>query len=361
MFKLIISIIFTISLGATSIFFFYKFNFFIAIILLACFISRLVGYNHKRQAKGFGEITTHLILETQCNCALEFQISIEEILKHPAIERLFNQLQMKNVISTSTQKEDWIKKMLDNYRKKFSREKLEEVRFNIKNNLVWKNGIIDFNDSIYHEIFIPYEYKDGKEEKSTFRTPSIEIGITIRLFIVNGIIKLQVGDFSREYTPNKLSNTSYQTHDTITSFPLMYFSYLHKIPVKYLNLLAYATESWKNAHGEKRDKRSKGLTADWKELLKEIKDYNYVCSVADVYVGSYKKWDTIIARFQKKKSEMLKRDNFENLFPRSDDHDFYEDLMPNDRYYSNEYLSVNIVNHNKKGQYIYTDYYEDSP
>jgi hypothetical protein len=168
MLKSIISIVFTIALGAASIFFFYEYNFFIAIILLVWFISRLFGYNLKRLAKGFGEITTHSNLETQCNCALRFQIIIEEVLKHATIDTLFNQLQKKTIIASSTQKEEWITKMLDNYRKKFGKEKFEEVNFNIKNNLVWKNGSIDFNDSIYHEIFIPYEYKDGEEEEKRF-------------------------------------------------------------------------------------------------------------------------------------------------------------------------------------------------
>jgi hypothetical protein len=366
MLKSIISIIFTMALGAASIFFFYEYNFFVAIILLVWFISRLFGYNLKRLVKGFGEITTHSNLETKCNCAIEFKIIIEEVLKHPTIDRLFNQLQKKTIIVPSTQKEDWIIKMLDNYKKKFGREKLEEVKFNIKNNLVWKNGAIDFNDSIYHEIFIPYEYKDGKEEESkSLFTPAIEIGITIRIFIVNGIIKLQVGDFSKEYTPNGLSTMAYQTHDTITSFPLMYFSYLHKIPENYLNLSSYATESWKNLHVEKKDKKSKGFIEDWKELTKEIRDYNYVCSVADEYVGNRKRWDTIIAGFEKKKSEWLEKENFKNPFARHDDNALYDDLKPTNLYFVNKYLSVFVVNYNefkeKRERYVYTDYYVERP
>lgn len=364
MLKFIISIIFTIALAAASIFFFYEYNFFVAIILLVWFISRLFGYNLERLVKGFGQITTHSNFETQCNCALEFEIIIEEVLKHPTIDRLFNQLQKKTIIAPSTQKEDWITKMLDNYKKKFGREKFKEVKFNIKNNLVWKNGAIDFNDSIYHEIFIPYEYKDGKEEetKPPF-TPAIESGITIRLFIVNGIIKLQVGDFSKEYTPNRLSNMVYQTHDTITSFPLMYFSYLHKIPENYLNLSAYATESWKNLHAEKKDKKSKDFTTDWKELTEEIRDYNYVCSVTDEYVGNRKKWRAIVTGFEKKKSEWLEKENFKNQFPR--DGDFYADLESNNQYFANKYLWVFVMNYNefkeKKERYVYTDYYEERP
>ena len=353
MLKSISSTIITLALGAASIFFFYKYNFFAGILLLVCFISRLFGYDLERLAKGFGDTTTHSNLETKCNCLLEFTVNIEEVLKHPSVDRLFNQLQKKTIIAPSTQKDDWITIILDNCKKKFGKEKIEVVRFNIKNNLVWKNGVIDFNDSIYHEIFIPYEYKDGNEEKNLF-TPTIEIGITIRLFIVNGIIKLQVGDFSKEYTPKMFNDRVYQTYDTITSFPLMYFSYIHKIPENYLNLSRYAiaTEYWKDIH-----------TTDWIKIEKEIGDYNYVCSVADEYLENRKRWDTIIAGFEKKKTEWLEKENFKDPFARDDD--FYDDQKPNNLYFVNKYLSVHVFNRtdNRENieQYVYTDYYEERP
>ena len=358
----VMSAMITISLGAASIFFFYQYNFLVGILLLVWFISRLFGYSLKRLAKGIGEITTHSNLEAKCNCALEFRIAIEEVLKHPSVDRLFNQLQKKSVVAASVQKEDWIKTVLDSYKMKYGRENLEEVKFNIKNNSVWKNGDIDFNDSVYHEIFIPYEYRDGKEEENRpYLTPAIEIGITIRLFIVNGIVKLQVGDFSKEYTSNMLNNMVYQTYDTITSFPLMYFSYHHRIPENYLNLSAYATESWKNRHADK-DKKPIDLTSDWKELNRELRDYNYVCSLADEYVANTKRWDTIVAGFEEKKLAWLEKENFRNQFVNGDD-DPYDDLHMNNFYFANSYLSVFVINHNyfkeKRERYVYTDYYEE--
>jgi uncharacterized alpha/beta hydrolase family protein len=70
-----------------------------------------------------GEITVYSNLETRCNCELNFRINIEEVLKHPTIEILFNQLQNKNIVESSLQRRDWIKTMLDNYKKKYGREK----------------------------------------------------------------------------------------------------------------------------------------------------------------------------------------------------------------------------------------------
>lgn len=364
MIRSLVSVILTLALGAATVFFFYQYNFLVGILLLVWFTSRLFGYSLKKLAKGVGQVTTYSNLEAKCNCALEFKIVLEEVLKHPSVDRLFNLLHKKGIPIASTQKKDWIKAVLDSYRKKYGSENLEEVKFNIKNNLVWKNGTIDFNDSVYHEVFIPYEYKDGKEEENKpFLTPTIEIGITIRLFVVNGIVKLQIGDFSKEYSSKILSSMVYQTHDTITSFPLIYFSYLHKMPEKYLNLSAYATESWKNMYSDKK-RKTKDFTSDWKELNKEVRDYNYVCSVADEYVSNKKRWDTIIAGFEKKKIALLEKENFRNPFASNDD-DAYDDFQWNNLYYFNSYLSVFVVNHNdfreKRERYVYTDYYKERP
>ena len=129
----------------------------------------------------------------------------------------------------------------------------------------------------------------------------------------------------------------------------------------YLNLSAYATESWKNMHADK-DKKSKDFTSDWKALNKEVRDYNYVCSVADEYVANRKRWDTIVAGFEKKKLAWLEKENLRNPFARGDD-DPYDDLQLNNLYFVNSYLSVFIINHNefreKRERYVYTDYYEE--
>ena len=135
------------------------------------------------------------------------------------------------------------------------------------------------------------------------------------------------------------------------------------MPEKYLNLSAYATESWKNMYSDKK-RKTKDFTSDWKELNKEVRDYNYVCSVADEYVSNKKRWDTIIAGFEKKKIALLEKENFRNPFASNDD-DAYDDFQWNNLYYFNSYLSVFVVNHNdfreKRERYVYTDYYKERP
>ena len=111
-------------------------------------------------------------------------------------------------------------------------------------------------------------------------------------------------------------------------------------------------------------RKTKDFTSDWKELNKEVRDYNYVCSVADEYVSNKKRWDTIIAGFEKKKIALLEKENFRNPFASNDD-DAYDDFQWNNLYYFNSYLSVFVVNHNdfreKRERYVYTDYYKERP
>lgn len=353
-----LSTIFTLIIGGASIYFFYENNFLVGLLLLIWTISRLFGVSLQRLVKGLGELISHYELERKSNVSMELRINVEEVLKHSSVEQLFKKLK-ENKIAHEADISEWIKKLLNNYKKKYKTTKnWEKVKFNIKNNLVFKNEKIDFNDSIYHELYIPYEYKDGKEEEESIFTPRIETGLTIRVFIVNGIIKLQIGYFSKEYTPKMLRDGGlavYQTHETITSFPLMYFSYQHKIPENYLNLSAYATESWKDSHVDAKDKK-KDFTADWKELKREIRDYNYVCNLADEYIEDKGKWEKIVKGFDEKKEAWLKREEFRNPFGREKDDDIY---------YVNKFLNVFIANYNdlkeKREKYVYTDYYKERP
>ena len=339
MIKSSIATIATITLGALSMYFLN--NFIVGTLLLVLFIYVIIEYKLKRLKESYDERAARSDLMANCNCMLTFKIKIGEILKDPAIDRLFNQLAKANIIEPNLQKDDWIEKMLDNFNKKYGKEKIEEVTFNIKNNLVWKNGAIYFEDRIYHYIFIPYEYKDGKEEESeSIFAPKIEIGISIRIFITGGIIKLQVGEFNKKYTPKMLDGHIYQTSDTITSFPLKYFSYKHKIPENYLGGLL---------HSSRRSMERR----DWKEVIKEAEDYKYICRFTGEYDenANFKRINNIISDFDKKKTRWVEKENFDE-FPGNDEE--YQIA------YNNKYLYVVINNITAwKEKMNYSDYVDE--
>ena len=223
------------------------------------------------------------------------------MLKHDATAWLFRRLQSTRLIALEITLDEWAARLLKNYQTKYMTDAVvHSVKFNIKNNLLWKNGEIDFTDSIYHEVFIPYDDPSDSQKivgpgdcsEIIFRSlnpEGIHAGVTIRIFVVNGIIKLQIGKFSKSLSPDvtKKGLDVYKTFETITSFPLLYFSYQHRIPENYLNLSAYATDSWqRHQKGEKTD-----MAKDWKDVVKDVADYNYVCSAADEYVEDRSRWE----------------------------------------------------------------------
>ena len=139
--------IFTLILGGISIYFFETGNFIVAVLFLIWTLSRLFGYSLQRLVKGLGEMATHSDLEKKANIILETKFNIEEILKHNAVEKLFKKLSENS--SSQINIENLKKNIVENYKNKFQKEEpIEEVKFNIKNNILWKNGDIDFNDYI---------------------------------------------------------------------------------------------------------------------------------------------------------------------------------------------------------------------
>ncbi len=356
----------TLVIGIGSIYFFYEYNFFIGVILLVWLILRLLGVT--LQKLGLNSSIINNNLEKTCNVYLSLRINVENVLKHEAVNDLYEKLK-KNKKIKENNNNDWIKKLLSNYKKVYKNDNFwEEVKFNIKNNLLWKNEKIDFNDDIYYEIKIPYEYSNRKKEGSIFGI-ELEDSLTIRIFVINGIIKLQIGEFSKEYTPEILKDgglAAYKTYETITSFPLIYFSFGHKIPQNYLNISFYATEFYKNKFIKLVEK--KNVPNDWVKLNRDLKNYNYVCSLADEHINDGGKWQKIVKNFNEEKDNILRIENFKNPFARDDSEDDYfarEFLNNSNIYYQNNYLVVNIDNINdykeKKEKYTYTDYWEEMP
>jgi hypothetical protein len=347
---------------AASIHFFYRNNYLVAVPLLIFAISLLYGERIRPFAEAMSAITMHSEWERNCNNVIEMTIGVEALLKHKSVADLFDRI--KNKMQGEPQKAEWLALLLENYKEKSKNpEGLEKIRFNIKNNILWRNGEVEFSDSVYHEIFIPY---DLHVEKPSFSiTPEIQFGLKVRLFIVNGIVKLQIGEFSKDSSPDVVGDrlAVYRTHETVTSFPLIYFSSRHRIPERYLNLSAYATESYwedKNYWIKKKDKKS-DWTSDWKKVVSDVADYKYLCSTSD---WLSRRCNKVTKRFDEIREEWLKKEGFMNLL-KSQEEDDYDDWNDSSIYYSNQYLTIYVVNQNEYKerwhQYLYPDYYEERP
>lgn len=92
----------------------------------------------------------------------------------------------------------------------------------------------------------------------------------------------------------------------------------------------------------------------------------YNVNLADEYVEDKGKWQKIVKKFDEKKKQWLKKEEFKNPFGQDEDKDEYDDRWDdNSIYYSNKYMSVFVFNYNelkdKREKYVYTDYYEERP
>lgn len=262
--------------------------------------------------------------------------------------------------------------IVENYKRKYKRETpFEEVRFNIKNALLFKNGEIDFNDSVYHQIDIPYEWVDGERPVRGILTPRIECDMSLRVLLVNGMLKLQLGQFDKSYSPTILREGSlavYDTWTTIATFPFLYFSHRHGLPVRYLNLSSHATSSYKATLAErgrpKKQKRfwqrSPAMFEDWSRLHQELAAYRILC---DQDSTDYK-WSTLeklTKAFEEKRDAMLTSEGFD--IPKKDADDWeYPDTGET---CSNNYLWVSFQNFNllrdTAERYWLVDFYEELP
>lgn len=310
--------------------------------------------------------------EHGCNTAMTCWSSLEDVLAHPSVVGIFDRLKAAGKAPTA-QRDEWVRLLITNYQQTYKRDKpAVNVRFNIKNNLLFTDGEVDFRDSLYHELFIPYSLDEVENDRHDYLTPRIETGLSLRVFVVNGMLLVQVGDFDKQYTPKMLKDSFlpvYERWATITRFPLLYFADRHSLPVRYLNLSWYATESYKSVisdRGKKAVRRSwpwsnHRSSDDWAELNRDVALYRMLC---DDGLNGYN-WSSlrkIAQQFEAKRQAVLTAEGFKTSSVDRDDDWRFPDTG---EAYWNDYLHVECQNFNLQREYAerrwLPDYYEEQP
>lgn len=306
--------------------------------------------------------------EHDANCVLQYTYSLEDVVKHPSVNALFHKLQANSKAPTQTL-DEWRTLLIGSYARRYApATNSREITFNIKNNLLFKNQEVDFGDHVFDSVEIPYRWtEDGQpEERRGFLTPEVEVQLTVRVLLVNGMLLLQVGHFDKAYSPRILNNGSlgvYETYATITSFPLLYFADDHGIPVRYLNLVPQATAAEKERHAHRGDKNWKGLPGgDWRTLQYDIAAYRVLCDTDnDNY--DYNAVTKLAKSFHDKREPLLAAEDYKT-YPRADEETWrYPDMGHT---YWNEYGQVFFRNMNAnrdspRAAHWFTDYYEEQP
>lgn len=312
--------------------------------------------------------------EHGCNTLIVCRLAVAEALAHPAVSNIFDHLRSRGKAPADSL-EAWRCKLIDNFKRKYKHEQpFEEIRYNFKNMLMFTNGEVDFNDAVYHELEIPYEYEEGVEERDRFMTSRLEYKLTLRLLMVNGMLRLQVGEYDKATSPNIFKPSTvmaaYDSWTTLTVFPFMYFSHRHNLPIRYLNLASHATDSYKASLADRAGtnpkksfwNRAPGRFDDWKTLRHELRAYRILCD-QDSTEYRYSTLEKLTKAFEKKRDALLRASEFHRLGGR-DAEDGWRDPDVGEEY-SNKYLYIWFRDLNQwrdyAGRHWFTDYYEEQP
>jgi hypothetical protein len=347
--------------GAGSYYFFSQGRYILGSLFLLWACVGLFGEPLGNYFAGLALVNRDFHVERDCNVSLDVGINVEAAVRHPSVVRVFGRLREKNAIRDASHAE-WAERLLDNYKRKHeAASPWETARFHIKSNLVWKNGELDSSDAIWHEVFLPYAGAAGEAKYAPGFPPGLESGLTIRLILVNGILKLMVGDYSKENSPNQFTGLAgvqgYQARETITSFPLLYFPAQHRLPERYMNFTAAGTRSYHMIYSANPKERKQG-TAEWTKLYRDVRKYIYACRIRKErvpHVLEGPRWLKIIKEFDAKKEEWLQREGFRRL---SADRETVE--ADPEVHYENNCLRVVVTDHSdanaKLRKHIFPDY-----
>lgn len=241
--------------------------------------------------------------QNNTNCKFEFNFKVLEILNDKKLEEYFNS-------DCFEENNNLLKEIISNWKKLIKDWKIkQEVEINIKNWNIYKDWNIKFEDNIYHEIFIPYNLDNYNEDYHHPHT-----WITIRIIIINGLLKLQLWNF-RAWNFNTIYTDSFwnYNYDTYKNFydlvniPIIYyFNYLN-ISKKHLNIVAEWIEWYYNSKGER---FSKEWTVKRKQLHIDLNNYFYLNSFWEDDTID-KKYQDILLDFSKKSDNIFNNQNIE--------------------------------------------------
>lgn len=337
------------------IFWLYLLNFNASLIIwVILIIFSLYAFPQKNILKWFKELYKKInqsSTESNNNFWLNIDINIREILNNSELQVFFEK-HKKNLYKSKTHKE-FIEEIIENFKKKYHKRDTDltkigkeyyYVKFNIKNNNIYQNWQIKFEDNIYDSIFIPYNL-EAEEKFNTIWT-----WVSIRLLVVNWLLKLQIWRFTDWVIDNiihteKLWNDEYHTYKEyydIAIFPLRYFTFLN-LPKKYWNIEASGIE-WYYL------KENKEWVPERQELHRDLGKYQHLQSFWEDDQLDNQAWD-IINEFNIKKERILKENSFES--DNNNDDYFTQQHRWHIEEFNNKFMKINIVDYNDRIERTY--------
>ena len=254
--------------------------------------------------------------ESCSNVLINVHISVTAVLEHPAVGALFDRLKRLKKVHALTATE-WRTSLLEHYRARTANQELlgdELVVFRVRSNIVWKDDQLSQFNCLYHEILIPSEAMAVTPTLSTSTDEWVRYdGLRIRLLVLNGILKLQIGCFDKSYQSSPRGETKWKERtgkwkawDTVTSFPLLYCGDEHHLPLRLLGIFPFSLTG-SNEFVESDKLITRALKKSAKKFRSESISYQALLFSEDVLereaLGA--------EEFRRKLQEWIKREGFE--------------------------------------------------
>ncbi len=178
------------------------------------------------------------VSESRAATKISISLKVDGILGHHALGAAFERLKGLGRLSSEVTIEQWRQTLLEKFRKQegllSDDPTWAKVEFDIRSGQLWVDGDYRQNSIIYHAILIPDE---SLENPYAGRD-----GLTIRIFVLNGQLVVQVGEWEEEDGRREewQKDTSWIAWDTVTEFPLLLCPLVHYIPPRFLLLDIFA-------------------------------------------------------------------------------------------------------------------------
>jgi hypothetical protein len=181
-----------------------------------------------------------VVAETRAAVTMELYLKIDAILQHPKCVEAFHRLQALKRIPAEVDVAEWQRNLLDKFRERASLPADEQpwahAVFEIRGSQRWVNGMYQPSPVILYEILIPEDAL--KSHASALDGDGAYHGLTIRTFVLNGVLKVQVGQWGDEEEGSREPGqiVPWMAWDTITTFPLLLNPADHYLPTRFLLL-----------------------------------------------------------------------------------------------------------------------------
>ncbi len=289
----------------------------------------------------FGKEVRALVLQKrindrEVNCKFEITYDVKVILESTIVEKYFKDKNFadyrKELDGVSIPQH-----LLKNYEKMLEEWQISpKVQINIKWNDVYIDGVLSFESNIHHSIFIPFDL-DSYDPDEYY----VQSGVTVRVIMLNGFLRVQVWYFSN----NKMTNISTETlgsdYHTYKSFydlflvPIMYSKPFLGLSQRHLNIVAewiewYYNSDWKMFSEDWKKK--------WQKLHRDLADYDYLNSLTDDWWASDKRWMKILTEFWAIEKQYVSN-NEEDDWDYDSRSAFWLNYISD---YNNEYASIRV-------------------